>query len=203
MKLFAFISNINLSLRNNRNIVTILPLPFIPNNSRILNNQCNHIKLGGLFMKKLLVLFSLVLSVGLVGCSSKSEVKDVPVNDIMNAINNETLLPTQPVAEAPATESYIFESVKDSIKEGFVLQAMMNVKLQDVFVVKTDDIEKVKSAIETYKENNLRMFADGYGGEDNITAATESILESKGNYVYFIATTNAKEIESKILEIIE
>ncbi|MGL5313103.1 MAG: DUF4358 domain-containing protein [Peptostreptococcaceae bacterium] len=154
-------------------------------------------------MKKLLVLFSLVFTLGLVGCSSKSEVKDVPVDEIKNAVNNETLLQVQPVSELPATESYVFENVKDNITEGFVLQAMMNVKLQDVFVVKTDDVEKVKSAIETYKENSLQMFADGYGGEENATAVADSILENKGNYVYFIATPNAKEIESKILEIIE
>ena len=43
---------------------------------------------------------------------------------------------------------------------------MINVKLQDVFVVKTDNVEKVKQAIEEYKTNSLRMFADGYGGED-------------------------------------
>ncbi|MGL6106280.1 DUF4358 domain-containing protein [Romboutsia sp.] len=153
-------------------------------------------------MKKLLVLFSLVFTLGLVGCSPKSEVKDVPVDDIKAAINNETYLKAQPVAEGPAKDSYIFESVKDKIKEGFVLQAMMNVKLQDVFVIRTDDVEGVKAAIQAYKDNNLKMFGDGYGGEDNITAVADSILESKGDYVYFIATTNAKDIETKILEMI-
>ncbi len=47
------------------------------------------------------------------------------------------------------------------------------------------------------------MFADGYGGEDNATAVADSILESVGDYVYFIATNNAKDIESKILEMIK
>ena len=154
-------------------------------------------------MKKLVALFSLVLTLGLVGCSSKSEVKDIPVNDIKSAINNETLLPIQPVADVDAKEFYAFENVKDSIKEGFVLQAMMNVKLQDVFVVKTDDVEKVKQAIEDYKTNNLRMFADGYGGEDNAKAVADSVLESVGDYVYFIATPNVKDVEAKILEMIK
>jgi len=154
-------------------------------------------------MKKLVALFSLVLTLGLVGCSSKSEVKDVPVNDIKSAINNETLLPIQPVADVDAKEFYAFENVKDSIKEGFVLQAMMNVKLQDVFVIKTDDVEKVKQAIEDYKTNNLRMFADGYGGEDNAKAVADSVLESVGDYVYFIATPNVKDVEAKILEMIK
>ena len=154
-------------------------------------------------MKKLLILFSVLLSIGLVGCSSKPDVKDVPVEDIKKAINNESLLPIQPVADTDAKEFYAFEGVKDSIKEGFVLQAMINVKLQDVMVIKTDDVEKVKSAIEDYKENSLRSFADGYGAEENAEAVSNSILKSEGQYVYFIATTNASDIEAKILELIK
>ena len=154
-------------------------------------------------MKKLIALFSLVLTLGLVGCSSKSEVKDIPVSDIKSAINNETLLPIQPISDVDAKEFYAFENVKDDIKEGFVLQAMMNIKLQDVFVVKTDNVEKVKQAIEEYKTNSLRMFADGYGGEENATAVADSVLESVGDYVYFIATPNVKDIEAKILEMIK
>ena len=154
-------------------------------------------------MKKLIALFSLVLTLGLVGCSSKSEVKDIPVSDIKSAINNETLLTIQPISDVDAKEFYAFENVKDDIKEGFVLQAMMNIKLQDVFVVKTDNVEKVKQAIEEYKTNSLRMFADGYGGEDNATAVADSVLESVGDYVYFIATPNVKDIEAKILEMIK
>lgn len=154
-------------------------------------------------MKKLLVLFTLVFALSAVGCTSKSEVKDVPVNDIKAVVNTEALLPQQPVSDIDAKEFYVFETVKDNIQEGFALQAMINVRLQDVFVVKTDDVEKVKKAIEEYKTNSLKMFADGYGGPENAEAVTNSILESKGNYVYFIATTNAKDIEAKILEVIE
>lgn len=154
-------------------------------------------------MRKLASLFLLVLTIGLVGCSSKSEVKDIPVSDIKEAINNETLLTIQPISDVDAKEFYAFENVKDSIKEGFVLQAMINVKLQDVFVIKTDDVEKVKQAIEEYKTNSLRMFADGYGGEDNATAVADSVLENVGDYVYFIATPNVKDIEAKILEMIK
>lgn len=159
-------------------------------------------------MKKLLLAFSLLLSLSLVGCSSKSEgnagVKDVPVNEIEKAIDNDTLLPLNHQG-IDAKESYIFENVKDVITEGFVNQALMNVQLQDVFVIKTTDVEKVKSAIEDYKNNALELFAGGYGGEGNATAVADSILESKGNYVYFIATSDsdAKDVEAKILEAIK
>lgn len=154
-------------------------------------------------MKKLLVLFTMILALGTVGCSPKAKIKDVPVEDIKTAINNKTLLAIEPVSELDAKEFPVFETVKDNITEGFVLQAMINIKLQDVFVVKTDDAEKIKQVITKYKENALKMFADGYGGEENVEAVNNSILKSKGNYVYFIATPNAKDIEAKILEIIE
>ena len=95
-------------------------------------------------MRKLIALFSLILTIGLVGCSNTSKIKNVPITDIKSAINNETLLTIQPVSDVDAKEFYLFENIKDNIKEGFVLQAMMNVKLQDVFVVKTDNVEKVK-----------------------------------------------------------
>ena len=36
-------------------------------------------------MRKITSLFLLVLTIGLVGCSSKSEVKDIPVSDIKEA----------------------------------------------------------------------------------------------------------------------
>ncbi len=154
-------------------------------------------------MKKLLILFTIIFTLGAVGCSSKAKVADVPVEDIKTSINNKTLLAIEPVSELDAKEFHAFETVKENITEGFVLQAMINVKLQDVFVVKTNDTEKVKQAITKYKEDSLKMFADGYGGVENVEAVNNSILKSKGNYVYFIATPNAKDIEAKILELIK
>ena len=72
-------------------------------------------------MKKILVLFTLIFALGAVGCSCKSEVKDVSVEDIKAAINNENLLPLQPLSEVDAKEFYVFENVKDNITEGFAL----------------------------------------------------------------------------------
>lgn len=154
-------------------------------------------------MNKIISLLLVVLTMSFVGCSNKAEVKDVAVEDIKAAINNETLLSIQPVGELDAKEFYAFEDVKDSIKEGFVLQAMINVRLQDVFVVKTDESDKVKQAIEKYKTESLRAFSDGYGGEDNATSVANSTIESVGDYVYFIAAPNVEEIEAKILEMIK
>ena len=42
-----------------------------------------------------------------------------------------------------------------------------------------------------------------HGGEENIEAASNAIIDSIGEYVYFIATPNSSEIESAILEMLQ
>ncbi|RDY27058.1 DUF4358 domain-containing protein [Romboutsia weinsteinii] len=154
-------------------------------------------------MKKILLICSLICTFALVGCSSDSKVKDVSTNDIKEAILSEKLIDEENIDDIDAKEFYGFESVKDKIEEGFKLGAMINVRLRDVIVVKTSDPEAITKALEEYKENSLRMFADGYGGEDNIESVSNSILKTAGNYVYFIATPNASDIEASILKVIK
>ena len=134
----------------------------------------------------------------LIGCSAK---KEVSMADIQTAVVKEELLP-QMKQEIDAKEWWPFAEVQDKIVEGFVSVAAMNVKLQDVVVVKTTDTQAIVNAIETYKQDSLKLFAGGYGGDENATAVANSILEVKGDYVYFIATPDATAIESEILKLI-
>jgi hypothetical protein len=154
-------------------------------------------------MKKFFLLFSLILTFSLSGCSSESKAKDIPVSEIKDAIISQNLIDVNPLNDIPAQDVPALSSVKDKIKEGFMLGAMINVKLRDVIVVKTDDSEAVIKELNDYKENSLKMFADGYGGEDNIESISNSVLKSVGNYVYFIATPNASDIETTILNLIQ
>lgn len=154
-------------------------------------------------MKKGLLLFFLILTFSLVGCSSKSKIKDVPVSDIKNTILSNKLLDVAPLDDIPASDFPALRSVKDYIDEGFMLGAMINVKLRNVIVVKTDKPEVVTKALEEYKNNSLKLFADGYGGEDNVESVSNSILKTVGKYVYFIATPNASDIEKTILSVIQ
>ena len=154
-------------------------------------------------MKKTLLLFVLLFTFLIVGCSSKSNVKDIPVNDIKNAILKNNLLDVDPLNDIPASEFHALSSVKNDIDEGFMLSAMITVKLRDVIVIKTNNTEVIVEALEKYKNNSLKLFADGYGGEDNIESVSNSILKTVGNYVYFIATPNSDEIEKVILDTIQ
>lgn len=154
-------------------------------------------------MKEILLLCSLILTFSLVGCSSEPKVKNIPVSEIKNTIISEKLMDVEPLNDIPAQDVPALSSVKDKIEEGFMLCTMINVKLRDVIVVKTDDPESITKALEDYKENSLKMFADGYGGEDNAESVADSILKTVGNYVYFIATPNASDIEKTILNLIQ
>ena len=154
-------------------------------------------------MKKILLVCSLIFTFALVGCSSEPKVKDIPVSDIKDAIMSENLIDVEPLNDIDAKEFYGLESVKDKIDEGFMLGAMINVRLRDVIVVKTSDAESVTKALEYYKNNSLKLFAGGYGGEDNAESVSNSILKTVGNYVYFIATPNASDIEAAILKLIQ
>lgn len=150
--------------------------------------------------KGLMVLSVCMLSLGAVACNKTEEVKNVNLEEVANTINTPELMNEQSVMVVDPKEHYLFEEVKDSIEDGFMIQAMINVKLNDVFVIKTSNPDAVMETIKKYKEESLRSFGDGYGGEDNITSVANSKLEKVGNYVYFIATVNSEEIENKLLE---
>ena len=146
----------------------------------------------------LLTAVIVVSAFGLIGCSSK---KEVSMEEIQTAVVKEELLP-QMKQDIDAKEWWPLAEVQDKIVEGFVSVAAMNVKLQDVVVVKTTDTQAIVDAIEAYKESSLKLFAGGYGGDDNATAVANSILEVKGDYVYFIAAPEATAIEAEILKLI-
>ena len=74
-------------------------------------------------------------------------------------------------------------------------------KFDDVVLVKTSEPETVVEALNTYlKSDSVKLFKDGYGGEDNITAVQNAKVGNVGNYVYLVASTNSDKIETLILD---
>ncbi|MEG0842968.1 MAG: DUF4358 domain-containing protein [Romboutsia sp.] len=150
-------------------------------------------------LKKMITSMMLVgvMSLG-VGCSGESKNESLDVNNIKTKLTESKVLEEQSM-DTPAKEHWMFDGVQDKIEDGFVSQAMINIRLQDVVVVKTTDTKAIVSAIENYKTNSLKMFSDGYGGDENITAVSDSKLEVVGDVVYFIATKNVSDVENIIL----
>lgn len=158
-------------------------------------------------MKKTLLILSLVLTLGLVGCSSKSsnEYKNVSTSTVEKAITSSDLLVEQSMTYDINDFEY-FNDIKESITEGFIIRAAMNVFLEDVVFIKTsnsDDLEKAYDALEDYKQDMIiRPFGSGYGKEENATRAANTIIEKKGNYVYLISAENAEDINNLIIDTI-
>lgn len=161
-------------------------------------------------MKKRLLKFLIIpfMALTLVACSSKDNKNNLTVNlnELKETLSTEEYLDIQPLDSLDLTKEESLESpfydlkeVKDNIKEGFALYALMNVHFQEVVVIKTDDVEKVTEALQSHLDAAKKSsYADGYGGEHNISAIANGIVSNKGDYVYYIAAKNVDKIKEKI-----
>lgn len=121
------------------------------------------------------------------------------MENIYNKLIDSKVLTIDASEPLPAKEYYVFETVKDKIEDGFITRALMNVKLQDVFVVKTTDTKAVEGALKEYlNSHEMISFGDGYGGEDNIESVRNAKIGTLNNYVYFIAAPNYQAIEDQL-----
>ena len=81
-------------------------------------------------MKKILLVLSLVLTIGLVGCSSSSSngYKNVSSSAVQKAIKSSNLL-VEMSMDYDIKDFEYFNDVEELIGEGFIIRATMNVRL--------------------------------------------------------------------------
>ena len=99
-------------------------------------------------MKKILLVLSLVLTMGLVGCSSSSSngYKNVSSSAVQKAIKSSNLL-VEMSMDYDIKDFEYFNDVEELIGEGFIIRAAMNVRLEDVIFIKAtneEDAEKIQ-----------------------------------------------------------
>lgn len=155
-------------------------------------------------MKKILMLFfSIILSFGMVSCSSSSDYKNVSTSKIEKALKSSDLL----IKESKifdAKEFNYFNDVEEDITQGFVINSSEKLYLEDIIVIKTDDVNKIYKTLENYKRDMIQApFGEGHGEKSNSEIANNTIVEKAGKYVYLISAENASQIEDKILSIIK
>lgn len=146
-----------------------------------------------------------------VGCTTKKNdnsgsnsqveapVKEINFRTLEEDINNSNLLTfksmTMPVKDFPA-----FVDIQDKIEDGLASRAMISTQFQDIVVVKTSDVKATTDALNSYlKSDAVRPFADGYGGEENISTVQDAKVGSVGDYVYLVAAPHSEDIEELIL----
>ena len=148
-------------------------------------------------MKKILILFfSIILSLGMVSCSSSGDYKNVSTSKIKKALKSSDLL----IKESKifdAKDFNYFNDVEEDIIQGFVINSSEKLSLEDIIVIKTDEVDN-------YKKDMIQApFGEGHGEKINSEIANNTIIEKAGRYVYLISAENATQIENKILNIIK
>ena len=146
-------------------------------------------------MKKILILFfSIILSLGMVSCSSSGDYKNVSTSKIKKALKSSDLL----IKESKifdAKDFNYFNDVEEDIIQGFVINSSEKLSLEDIKIYKT---------LENYKKDMIQApFGEGHGEKINSEIANNTIIEKAGRYVYLISAENATQIENKILNIIK
>ncbi|MGX9755653.1 DUF4358 domain-containing protein [Clostridioides difficile] len=150
-----------------------------------------------------MLFFSIILSFGMVSCSSSSDYKNVSTSKIEKALKSSDLL----IKESKifdAKEFNYFNDVEEDITQGFVINSSEKLYLEDIIVIKTDDVNKIYKTLENYKRDMIQApFGEGHGEKSNSEIANNTIVEKAGKYVYLISAENASQIEDKILSIIK
>ena len=173
--------------------------------------------------KSLLVTSSLILALGITGCSNnstnnvESNKEETSINHVMDDKDTTTqklseiksLIEAEGTLQLPSmplesiTDVYFLSELSDVITDGVAYQAGMNVHLQDVMVIQTSDVDAVKDAISSHLESDsIKHFEDGYGGEQNIDSVKNAVVNNIGNYVYYIAAPNSTQIEEAITSVL-
>ena len=155
-------------------------------------------------MKKILILFfSIILSLGMVSCSSSGDYKNVSTSKIKKALKSSDLL----IKESKifdAKDFNYFNDVEEDIIQGFVINSSEKLSLEDIIVIKTDEVDKIYKTLENYKKDMIQApFGEGHGEKINSEIANNTIIGKAGRYVYLISAENATQIENKILNIIK
>lgn len=110
-------------------------------------------------------------------------------------LKEKNLLEINPVYTIDPQYDYRFDNIKDYILDSCVLTSSSNEKLQEIYIIKTNDTEIVKRELETCKAS-----LEASKNDSNRNAIDKSVVEIKGNYVYLIASENTRKIERYILK---
>ncbi|MTI69275.1 MAG: DUF4358 domain-containing protein [Firmicutes bacterium] len=165
-------------------------------------------------MKKILSLILIVTTVfSFVGCSKKTEL-NVKVKDILDDIKGEIAkdMKDKGVKEESLKDGKLpgfmdidltkeknpFSEIfsKEDIKEGYILQQMMNVKSDLIIVLKAKDESKVKdlkTSLEKIKKGQVNTWEKYL--PDQYKKVQNNIIKTKGKYLVYITYDNPEKIE--------
>ncbi|WP_195575927.1 DUF4358 domain-containing protein [Paenibacillus sp. 1001270B_150601_E10] len=149
-------------------------------------------------MKKL-VLMMMAVTLIMVGCGTKKEAVNVPVTEIMNAIKEKAGY-TQGFDEMNLKQDADMAGKLNidpaSIEEGLFLKSMINVRADEVMILKAADdskIEELKKALEDEVANQDRIWSTYLPQE--YAKVENHIIKQEGNYLILIIAEHPEELE--------
>lgn len=156
-------------------------------------------------MKKILSLIvAVVVMFGLVGCGEK--IPDVAVKDILAQMKEEIQIPMLQEFDLKSDDEFVkmYEINPEDLEEGIVYTSMINIKADEIIILKAKDKTKIpvlKEALEKEYTRQHNIWSTYLPHE--FEKVENHILKTKGNYLIFVISENPEnvaEIFEKVLK---
>lgn len=137
------------------------------------------------------------------GCGKdNSDVKaSKPLKDITQAVMDCGIEFPEMVDVSEDNFQFRYGVSADDYSEYSVWWAGSGGDADEICIVKTKDVEKVKKAVEGRKESQESVFKDYV--EEQYNKLCDSSVKTKGDYVYWVCTNDDKKAEDTLLSYFE
>lgn len=145
----------------------------------------------------ILSLLALICSVGiLAGCSKEEEVKNISVDQINKTIEETVDISQMRTGDMDKLKK-LYDIKEDEVEEFVLYTAPTNIKADELAIIKvkkSESIENIKNNISKRVEKKGNSFKD-YLPEEYYLIENH-ILTTKGNYIFFVISDKAEDIEN-------
>ncbi|WP_088547668.1 DUF4358 domain-containing protein [Paenibacillus aquistagni] len=155
-------------------------------------------------MKKL-ILTMMAVTLLLVGCGAKKEeAVNVPVSEIMNAIKEkgEYAMGFEEINLKQDTDTAGKLNIDPaSIEEGMLLRAMINIRADEIIILKAQDASKIEDLKKALDDEiaNLDQIWSTYLPQE-YEKVQHHIIKQQGNYLILIVADNPETLEKIFMD---
>lgn len=149
----------------------------------------------------LLSLLALICAVCILsGCSKEEEIKNVSISEINKKIEENVDISQMRTANMDKLKK-LYDVKEDDVEEFILYTAPTNIKADELAIIKvkkSESIENIKNNISKRVEKKGNSFKD-YLPEEYYLIENH-ILTTKGNYIFFVISDKAEDIENAFNE---
>ena len=152
-----------------------------------------------LIIKTAMVLF---LSVYLILLYTSDSAKNVPMDEISAEMVADTSISV--LKKRGRTDLRRYYQVDEASVDGYLFyKAESPMSVDEIFIVKALNKTQAATLLESAQSHldAQKKIFEGYG-TDQMALLNSAVVEKKGNYVYYICSSNASELRSSFLSLI-